>query len=62
MRTSATALAVSFALILSFLTSSPARAEVGAVGAGTYENDSPAVTLSGDWALKTSTQDSAGSF
>ena len=62
MRTSTTALAVSLALILSFLTSSSARAEVAAVGAGTYENDSPAVTLSGDWALKTSTQDSAGSF
>ena len=35
---------------------------IAAQGPGTYQNDSPAVTLSGSWTTTTSAQDSGGSY
>ena len=39
-----------------------ADADAAAVGAGRYENTSPAVSLQGPWTTSTSSQDSGGSF
>ena len=43
-------------------TDAPLTADVTAVGAGTYENPSPAITYSGTWGSLTSSSDSGGSI
>ncbi len=50
------------ALALALFPLPPTAGAADAVGAGRYENNSPAVSLKGPWTTSTSSQDSGGSF